>query len=116
MIQHPYVVGGDFHSEAHAAAMDRAFYYGTAGLMDPRAYTLEPWLLRKAGMSWSAALRASAVMAIWTVPFAATFGYLGFDPLNVTPGYGLTLDPDTTRDRFGDPVDFGDFDFSHFLM
>lgn len=104
MIEHPYIEAGEFHAEAHNAAVERALFYGTGGLLDPRAYTLEPYLFRRAGLPWSAAYRASAMLALWTVPVAATLGYLGYDPLNLTPGYGITSDRETSRDRLGRPL------------
>ncbi len=105
MIRHPYFLDGEFQIDAHAAAMDRALYYGTAGLLDPRTYTVEPWMLRKAGMSWRGAFLTSVRLASWTVALSASLGYLGYDPMNVTPGYGLTIDLDSSYDRFGEPID-----------
>jgi len=116
MIQHPYWRGGEFQADAHDAAVRRAAYYGTLGLLDPRTYTVEPWLFHRAGMSWGSAVATSLRMAVWTVPIAATLGYLGYDPLNVTPGYGLTSERETSMDPLGNPLDFGKFDYRQFLM
>jgi hypothetical protein len=115
MIEHPYIEAGEFHAEAHNAAMHRALYYGTGGLLDPRTYTLEPYIFRRAGLSWSAAYRASAMTALWTVPIAATLGYLGYDPLNLTPGYGITSDRETSRDRLGRPFNREILDVLRFM-
>lgn len=115
MIEHAYVQAGELHVEAHDAAVERAFSYGTAGLLDPRTYTLEPYLFRRAGLSWSAAYRVSFMTALWTVPIAATMGYLGYDPLNLTPGYGITTDRETSRDRFGRPLDRDIWDVRRFM-
>lgn len=104
MIQHPYVSHGRLHHEAHTAAKHRAVFYGTAGFVDPKAHFVDPLMFRR-GSTWRGAWVRSMYLAGATGVVMATVGYLGFDPLNVTPGYGMTLDPETSYDRLGRPID-----------
>ena len=80
-----------YHGDPHArrAAVKRGFYYGSAGLIDPRTFTIDPWLLvRSTGMSYRSAVAYSLRFAGATGLAMATAGFLGWDPMNVTPGYG----------------------------
>ncbi len=78
--------------QAVQAANKRAVYYGTAGLLDPRTYTLDAFVLRSTGMSYLRAVGVS-LPAATVLPAAVT--YMGLDPFDVTPGYGLS--PTTDR-------------------
>ena len=107
MIEVPhYTPGVGLDRDAHERGVTRAVYYGSTGILDPRALFLEPVLfyfhyrrLRDPMMpGWrvtrrsaiKAGYRMSARLAAVTVMFGALGGYTGADPLNVTPGYGHT--------------------------
>jgi hypothetical protein len=81
---------------ASQASIDRGIYYGTLGALDPRTYTLDVMAGRAVGLSTTRALGYSLVNAVMGTAFA---GYIGIDPLNRTPGYGLS--PGDIRDRRG---------------
>ena len=78
------------------ASHERGIYYGTMGVFDPRTYTLDLMAGRAAGLSMSRALGFSLANAVMGSAFA---GYIGIDPYNRTPGYGLS--PGDFRDRRG---------------
>ncbi len=84
MIRHPYVHRGFLDHEAHDAAKDRALVYGSAGFLDPRTYTLDPYLMHKAGLGWRAAFATSARVATVVAPMVAATAYLR-DPLDTEP-------------------------------
>jgi len=120
MITAPYHAPWDdrhIHGSAHRAAIKRGLVYSTAGFIDPRTYTFDPWLLvRGTGMSWSSALGISMRLAAVTGLFVGAVAYMGLDPLNVTPGYGFS--PGDRRDRFGGEFDDAPWErpkFSHFI-
>ena len=115
MIQHPYVVHGRLDREANEAAMHRAAFYGTAGFVDPKAHFVDPFFFRR-GSTWGRAWIGSMYLAAATGLVMATAGYMGFDPLNVTPGYGLTLDSETSFDRLGQPIDYFERPSRHWMM
>ncbi len=85
--------------QAVKAANKRAVYYGTAGVLDPRTYTIDALALRSTGMTYMHALGVSVPMAVLA---PAATGYVGLDPLNVTPGYGVTP---PSRGRFRKAID-----------
>ncbi len=82
----------DLDYQAEEAARKRAVYYGTAGLLDPRTYTLDAFALRSTGMSY---LRAVGVSIPVAVVGPAVVAYAGLDPFDITPGYGVS--PTTNR-------------------
>ncbi len=101
MIEVPYYTPGvGFDESAHRAAKKRAIYYGSAGFLDPRTWTLDPGLFYfyrrrlyttiPRRIILKSAFAGSIRMAAWTSVSVATAAYLGADPLNVTPGYGHT--------------------------
>lgn len=45
-------------------AIQNAVKYGTYGMLDPRTYTIEPWILVKRGMTWRAALALTTRYAL----------------------------------------------------
>jgi hypothetical protein len=113
MIEHPYVGHGTLEREAAKASQYRMVYYGTLGIFDPRTYTIDAFALRLSGMTYMQAVRASMGMA---VAGAAMLGST-LDPLNVTPGYGITPEGGTlTRD--GIPVEYVEelLDVSQYYM
>lgn len=118
MIEHPYYQLGKLEREAHEAAKTRAIYYGAAGLVDPRTYTVDVYTIRRLyKQPWRATIRMSLQAAGYGVAVGALFGYLGFDPLNVTPGYGFSPEGENmTVD--GEPVNVRDqlFDMRQFYM
>ncbi len=88
---HPYVQGGQLDRQAIEAANQRTVYYGTLGFMDPRTYTLDVYMIRKmAKQPWAATIRLSAQAAMIGAATAGVLGHLGYDVLNVTPGYGYS--------------------------
>ncbi len=96
MMVHPYVRGGQLDRQAIEAANQRTVYYGTLGFIDPRTYTLDVYMIRKVSkQSWKATLGLSVQAAAYGAAFGAVMGYLGYDPLNVTPGYGMSLEGGT---------------------
>lgn len=120
MMTHPYHVpweGQHIHGPAHRAAMKRGAVYATAGFLDPKAYTFDPWVaMRFTGMSWTAAMGVSMRVASYTGLVLGAVAYMGLDPLNVTPGYGFS--PGDRRDRFGRDFEDSPWDrpkFSHFI-
>ncbi|AXQ65495.1 MAG: hypothetical protein [Circular genetic element sp.] len=120
MMIHPYHAPWDnqhIHGSAHRAAMKRGAFYATAGFIDPRTYTVDPWfIVRGTGMSWSSALGVSMRIASVTGLLVGAVAYMGVDPLNVTPGYGFS--PGDSRDRFGREFEDSPWDrpkFSHFI-
>lgn len=107
MIIHPYHVpweGQHLHGPAHRAAMKRGAFYSGSGFIDVRTYTFDPWaIVRTTGVPYRTAMLSSMRLAVVTGLMAGTIGYMGLDPLNVTPGYGLS--PGDRRDRFGREID-----------
>lgn len=91
MIRHPYVAHGEIDHQALEAAQTRAVYYGSAGFADPRTYTLDVYAIRRLEKQpWKATVRLSLQAAAYGAAFYGAMGYLGVDPLNVTPGYGIS--------------------------
>ncbi len=101
MIEVPYYTPGvGFDEESRRAGTKRAFYYGSGGFVDPRTWTLDPalfyvhhrrhhpHLLRRAVLK--SAFAGSMRMAFMTSVVMAVGAYLGMDPFDVTPGYGMT--------------------------
>ncbi len=101
MIEVPYFTPGvGFDEEARSAGVKRAVYYGSAGFIDPRTWTMDPalfytyhrrsspHLMRRTVMK--SAFAGSMRMALVTSAVYASVAYMGGDPLNVTPGYGHT--------------------------
>ncbi len=89
---------------AHRRGVKRAATYFTFGYIDPRTYTLEPWAIaRTTGTGMAMAFAASLQLAAVTAWTSAALGYMGYDPMNVTPGYGMS--PGDNRDRFGREID-----------
>ncbi len=101
MIEVPYYTPGvGFDEEARRAGTKRALYYGSAGFIDPRTWTLDPalfyvhhrrsspHLLRRTIVK--SAYAGSMRMAFMTSVVMAAGAYMGMDPLDVTPGYGMT--------------------------
>ncbi len=117
MIVHPYHVPWDdehLHGSAHRAAMKRGIVYATAGYIDPRTYTIDPWAIsRVTGVSYRAAMVSSLSFATAAGLAVGAVAYMGADPLNVTPGYGLS--PGDRRDRFGREIDHQKIT-PHFMM
>lgn len=89
MMVHPYVQGGELDRQAIDAANQRTVYYGTLGLMDPRTYTLDVYMIRKvAKQPWAVTLRMSAEAAAIGAATSGLFGhYSPVDPFEVTPEY-----------------------------
>jgi hypothetical protein len=85
MIRHPYP-----DEQSRHAARQRMVYYGLPGMVDPRTYTLDPYIFVRAGLSWKAAMALSLKMAVGTSMVLAAAGYIGMDPMNVTPGHGIS--------------------------
>lgn len=117
MMIHPYHApwdGQHIHGSAHRAAMKRGAVYATAGFIDPRTYTFDPWVIvRSTGVPYRAAMATSMRLAVVTGLAVGTVAYMGLDPLNVTPGYGLS--PGDHRDRFGRELDISEIR-PHLLM
>lgn len=91
MIQHSYVGHGQIDHQALEAAKARAVYYGAAGFVDPRTYTLDVYAIRRLEKQpWKATVRLSLQAAGYGAAFGAAMGYMGIDPLNVTPEYGIS--------------------------
>lgn len=108
MIEVPhYTPGVGLDRDAHERGVTRAVYYGSTGILDPRALFIEPiafylsrrrWKRHPHDFYWrysrksaiKAAYRTSSKLAAVSVVFGALAGYTGADPMNVTPGYGHT--------------------------
>ena len=91
MIRHPYVAHGEVDHQALDAAHQRALAYGTMGLYDPRTYTIDPLIIRRVEKQpWKVVVRMSLHAMVVGVAAGAALGYMGYDPLNVTPGYGMS--------------------------
>ena len=89
MIVHPYINSGEIDRQAIDAANQRMMYYGTMGLLDPRTYTLDVYAIRKLERQpWKSTLRMSAAAAGYGAATMMAAAYLGYDPMEVTPGYG----------------------------
>ncbi len=89
MIEHPYVMHGEIDRQAIDAANQRMIYYGTMGLLDPRTYTVDVYAIRKIERQpWKVTLRMSAAAAGYGAATAMMISHYGYDPLDVTPGYG----------------------------
>ena len=118
MIEHPYYELAELDRDAHEAAKTRALYYGAAGFVDPRTYTVDVYTIRRVyKQPWLGTLRLSLQAAGYGAAYGATMGYLGFDLLNVTPGYGFSPEGESmTVD--GVPVNVRDqlFDMRQFYM
>ena len=101
MIEVPYYTPGvGFDESAHRAGLKRAVYYGSAGFLDPRTWTLDPGLFYfyrrrlyptiPRRVIVKSAFAGSIRMAAMTSLSVSISAYLAADPLNVTPGYGHT--------------------------
>ena len=109
MMTHFFYDGRRHHRDAHRAAVKRAVVYGTGGFLNPTTYTVEPWALtRVTGMSFGSAILWNLRLAGVGSAIAATAGYLGLDPFDVTPGYGYSRRE--RHDRFGREIDAFDVD------
>ncbi len=131
MIEIPHFIPGvGLDRAAHEAGLERGVYYAQAGFMDPRAYTLDPYMfykryrasspLRSRAYSARAAFAGSMLLASYTSVLAGVTSYLGMDPMNVTPGYGHSpVDGRMTVDgvsySFGEYVALG-LDTSDYYM
>jgi hypothetical protein len=118
MIQHPYVGHGAIDHQALDAAQQRAEYYGMMGVYDPRTYTIDPLIIRRVEKQpWKVVGRMSLHAMVVGVAFGAALGYMGYDPLNVTPGYGMTPG-ESAMTIDGVPVEPSDllFDLSQLYM
>ncbi len=101
MIETPYFTPGvGLEYDSRQAGFKRAIYYGSAGFIDPRTWTLDPalfymhhrrhspHLLRRTILK--SAFAGSLRMAFFTSAVMAGGAYAGMDPFDVTPGYGMT--------------------------
>ncbi len=91
MIRHPYVGYGSIDHQALEAAQQRAVVYGSMGVYDPRTYTIDPLIIRRVEKQpWKVVAGMSLHAMVVGVAFGAAMGYMGYDPLDVTPGYGMS--------------------------
>ncbi len=88
MIRIPYFHPGEVDRQALDAANERAIYYGSMGLLDPRTYTMDALAFMAAErISYPAAVAVSLPLSV-VAPAVVTWG--GLDPLDVTPDHGTS--------------------------